>query len=701
LLEIVVEDLPADSISDLAAQLFAKFNQALVENRIPAKKLTSFTTIRRLVVSVEGLPKKQAAQVVEVFGPPQAVAFQPDGKQLTPAGFGYCRAHQIAPKRLDVKEVGKKIVTCYIRTDKGRSTREILIELAPKLLNSLSFNLPMRWGSGEVSFIRPVTSILALLDEKVLPVEFAGVKARPYTFGHPTLSVIAPTSTLRRMAGTALLPTLSPKKIKINSISDYFKTLPKNFVILDAGERVKRLTEKINSFLPAGATYSSESLNKIALTLEYPEASLSRLDLKNISYPEEAAAIIIKNLKCLPLFCSEKKLLSEFIIITDGQITEEITKGFLWVLESRLEDGRFFWQEDVQVTIPEQLDKLNKVIFQATVGSLADYSQALEKIAADFARKLNLEAKEAKILITAAKVAKVDAATSMVREFPEVAGIMAASLLKRSGYLPAVSEVVKEHLLPRYSGDRLPENRLSRILSFSDKMLHLCGLFAAGIEPSGSSDPFGLRRLAQGALEITWKSDFRISLSGAVDAGLAAWGKGAGVREKIIGFLSQRIENGLQARGFRPDVVATTLLGEGDSLTTFPARAAALADFLRKPGGPEEIITFSRVTNILLQAKAKKFPFGWFQAKLLSEEAEKELFSFWISKAEEIDDFFTDENYGAALAKISELNPYINRFFDKVMVMTPDETLRNNRLGLLEQIAGALRKIGDLSKIQI
>jgi len=256
-------------------------------------------------------------------------------------------------------------------------------------------------------------------------------------------------------------------------------------------------------------------------------------------------------------------------------------------------------------------------------------------------------------------------------------------------------------LLPRYSGDRLPENRLSRILSFSDKILHLCGLFAAGIEPSGSSDPFGLRRLAQGALEIAWKTDFRISLSGAVNAGLAAWGKGEGVKEKIIGFLSQRIENGLQARGFRPDVVVTALSGEGDSITAFPARAAALTDFLRKPGGQEEIITFSRVTNILLQAKEKKFSFGWFQMELLSEEAEKELFSFWISKAEEINVFLTDENYGSALAKISELNPYINRFFDKVMVMTPDETLRNNRLGLLEQIACALRKIGDLSKIQI
>ena len=679
MLEVVVEDLPAESIPDLAAQLSEKFNQALIENRIPAEKLTSFTTIRRLVVSVEGLPKKQAAQIVEVAGPPAAVAFQPDGIPL-PAGLGYCRAHKITPKDLKVKDDGKKKVTYYLREEKGRSTREILQELAPKLLSSLSFNLPMRWGSGEVSFIRPVTSILALLDDKVLPVEFAGVKARSYTFGHLTLS---------------------PKKIKISSIPGYFKSVSKNFIILDAGERVRKLTRKIKSFLPDGASYSSEGLNKIALTLEYPEASLSRLDLKNISYPEEAAAIIVENLKCLPLFGPEKKLLPEFIIITDGRITEEITRGFLWVLESRLEDGRFFWQEDVQVTIPEQLAKLNKVIFQAAVGSLADYSQALEKIAADFARKLNLEAGEAEILIAAARVAKVDAATSMVREFPEVAGIMAASLLRRSGYLPVISEVVKEHLLPRYSGDRLPENRLSRILSFSDKMLNLCGLFASGIEPSGSSDPFGLRRLAQGALEIAWKTDFRISLSGAVNAGLAAWGKGDEVKEKVIGFLSQRIENGLQARGFRPDIAAAGLFGEGDSITAFPARAAALTDFLRKPGGPEEIITFSRVTNILLQAKEKKFSFGWFQAKLLSEEAEKELFSFWISKAEEIGAFLTEENYGAALAKISELNPYINRFFDKVMVMTPDETLRNNRLGLLEQIACALRKIGDLNKIQI
>ncbi|MCX5642576.1 MAG: glycine--tRNA ligase subunit beta [Candidatus Omnitrophica bacterium] len=679
LLEVVVEDLPADLIPDLADQLSAKFNQALAENRIPAKKLTSFTTIRRLVVSVSGLPEKQAAQVVEVSGPPAAAAFQPDGKP-TPTGLGYCRAHKITPAELKVKDEGKKKITYYLREDKGRFTREILAELAPKLLDSLSFNLPMRWGGGEVSFIRPVTSILALLDDKILPLEFAGVKARPYTFGHPTLA---------------------PKKIRVNSIPGYFKSSSENFIILDAGERVKKLTRKIESFLPSGASYSPEFLNKIALTLEYPEAALSRLDLKNISYPEEAAAIIIEKLKCLPLFGPGKKLLPEFIIITDGRITKEIIGGFLWVLESRLEDGRFFWQEDVQVTIPEQLDKLHKVIFQAAVGSLADYSQALGKITAAFAQKLNLEAAETEILCAAARVAKVDAATSMVREFPEVAGIMAASLLARSGYPPAVAGVVKEHLLPRYSGDRLPENNLSRILSFSDKMLHLCGLFAAGIEPSGSSDPFGLRRLAQGALEIAWKADFRISLGGAVNDGLAAWGKEEGTREKIIGFLSQRIENGLQSRGFRPDVVAAALSGEGDNITAFPARVIALTDLLRKPGGPEEIVTFSRVTNILLQAQEKKFSFGWFQAELLSEEAEKELFSFWISKAEEIGNFLTEDNYGAALVKISEVSLYINHFFDKVMVMTPDETLRNNRLGLLEQIACALRKIGDLSKIQL
>lgn len=679
LLEVVVEDLPAESIPDLAEQLSAKFTQAFIENRIPAEKLRSLTTIRRLVVSAEGLPKKQPIQVVEVSGPPAAMAFQPDGK-IAPAGLGYCRAHQITPKDLKVKDNGKKKVTYYLRKEKGRSTQDILIELTPKLLNSLSFNLPMRWGSGAVSFIRPVTSILALLNDKILPVEFAGVKARPYTFGHPILS---------------------PQKIKIGSIADYFKSSSNNFITLDAGERVKKLTKKINSFLPAGASYSSESLNKIALTLEYPEAALSQLNLKNISYPEEAAATIVENLKCLPLFGPDKKLLPEFIIITDGRITKEIARGFLWVLESRLEDGRFFWQEDIRVAIPEQLDKLKKIIFQNSIGSLADYNHALEKITVDFARQLHLEAKEAEILITAAKVAKVDAATSMVREFPELAGIMAASLLARSGYLPAVSEVVKEHLLPRYSGDRLPENRLSRILSFSDKILHLCGLFAAGIEPSGSSDPFGLRRLAQGALEIVWKADFRISLSGAVHAGLQAWGKGEETREKIIGFLSQRIENGLQARGFRPDVAATALSGEGDSITAFPARAAALTDLLRKPGGPGEITTFSRVTNILLQAKEKKFSFGWFQAELLSEEAEKELFSFWISREEEIGRFLAKEDYGTALAKISELNPYINRFFDKVMVMAPDETLRNNRLGLLEKIACALRKIGDLNKIQI
>lgn len=682
LLEIGVEDLPAGAIPGFCENLTRSFQNLLEENRLSGE-IEAWVTIRRLVVRAKGLPPKQPDKITEVLGPPASAAFLPNGA-LTQTGLGYCRAHKINPKELKIKEDGKKKVTYYLKKEKGKTAYRLLREMIPSFLASLSFELPMRWGEGEVAFVRPITSILALLEDKVLPVAFAGIKAKPFTFGHPTLGATV---------------------IKVKSPSDYFQVLRKNFVMLNGQERFQRAVEKVNKIKPTGASFSQKVLDQIVQTLEYPQVAKSKIDLKKIPYPKEIAALVIERLKCLPLYDPKGNLLPEFIIITDGQITAEIKKGFHWVLMGRLEDALFFWQEDTRIPVPEHHKKLAKVIFQAGVGTLSDYVRALEAFVDKVASGLKISAEEREELMIAARMAKIDATTSMVREFPEVTGIMAGSLLEKDGgYSRRVCETVKSHHLPRYSGDDLPHERPAQVLSFCDKMMHLCGLFLAGVEPSGSSDPYGLRRLAQGMLEVAWAGNLRLSLNELVSNGLKSWGKeDGGLKKKINDFLYQRLENIFENRGFRPDIVASALYAGNDILTAYPARISALVNFISSPAGTAKVTTFTRITNILVQAREKGIAFSSqeVQPQLFTEEAEKELFRAWNIRAARIENFLEAEQFEKALGELSELDPFINRFFDKVLVMAPDEGLRRNRLALLDKIASVLFLIGDLRRIQI
>ena len=676
LLEIGLEDLPAGVIGPLARDAETEFSRLLLEYRLNPESIRVFTTIRRLTVHATGLPEKQADRVIEVAGPPAAKAFKPDGT-LTPAGEGYCRAQRIKPADLQVRENDKKRVTFYRREEPGRTGQEILPEIARQTLEALSVGKMMRWGENAAPFIRPVTSLLCFLDKQALPLEFGGVKSASHTFGHPTLS-----------AG----------EIEIDSIPGYFQALEKNHVILDQDKRKQKLVEQISGFLPAGASFSSANLAAASRTLEFPECALSRLDIAGVPYPLEVVANIVEGLKCLPLYGKDNQLLPEFVILADGRVTPEIKEGFHWVLESRMEDAGFFWQEDTRLPVQARRSNLGKIIFQNELGSLDAYSLRLTGLAAKFARNLNLQQAEIEDLQRAADLAKFDLTTSTVREFPDLAGIMGAALLKRDGLPESVCRPVAEHLLPRYPGDSLPESRLGQLLSFSDKVLHLSGLLVSGIEPSGSADPFGLRRLAQGLLEVAWKAGFRFPLKDTAEAALAAWEKTSGANPAA--FLRQRIENILENQGFKPDIVGAALDAEGDSITAFPLRCEALAEFIKQPEGVSDITMFSRVTNIVTQAKSKGLAFAGFQPALLSEDAEKELASAWNGIKTEVYKLLAAENYRQGLAKIAELGPQVNRFFDKVMVMAENPEVRGNRLGLLSEISQALRRIGALNRIQ-
>lgn len=684
LLEAGTEDLPSSVLDNLSAQLSEAFSRLSAEYRIAGGRVRTFVTVRRLVLLAEDIPDRQADLVTEVSGPPARVAFGPDGA-ITEAGRGYCRAHGVRPAELKTRRTGDRENVYYLKKQKGSVTRKLLPEIVPRLFAGLSYPLPMRWGSGSGPFIRPLTHLLCLGGDRTVTVEFAGTRSRPFTAGHPTLS---------------------PGKIAVKSIDGYFETLEENSVRLDAADRLAVLTGEVRDALPAGADFNPDDLAGLSRALEFPRCRPGDFDLSGIEFPPEAVSLVIRNLKCLPLHekAGPGRVMPQFMIITDGRINDEIEAGFRRVLENRLEDARFFWEEDRAVSLEERLSLQERVVFQAGVGTMADYTRALTALASWSAAAAGLEPGEAEIVSASAALARLDITTSMVREFPELAGAVAAGLLEKAGHPENVCRAVREHQYPRFPGDRRPETPAGTILSFSDKLLGLCGLFTAGAEATGTSDPYGLRRLAAGLLETAWECGLRLSLAESVAAAFRAWGRPNPEDGEIVGrvvlFLRQRMENMLCARKFRSDLVSAALAAEGDRLGDYPARCRALDRFLSGPGGQDEIITFSRVTNIVAQAAEKGLSGFDFDPRLLQEEAEHNLFRDWRRSRPAIADGMDGGRYEEALASFSRLCPAVNRFFEDVLVMAPEEPVRNNRLAMLESIAAQLRRAGDITKIQ-
>lgn len=683
LLEVGTEDLPAAVIAGWPGRLAADFRRLAAARRLDGGRVSAFVTARRLVLLAEALPERQADLVSEISGPPVRVAFRPDGSP-SPAGLGYCRAHGIAPTRLQTRQTDKGEQVYYLKKEKGGPARQLLPDLLGELLAGLPCPLPMRWGNGGHAFVRPVTSLLCLLDDRLLPLAFAGVRARRFTLGHPTLA---------------------PGRVKVTGIDDYFRSLAAAHVQLDRAARRETLARDVRAAMPPGCTHDQADLEAAVETLEKPAALKSPLALENVNFPDEAVALIIRKLRCLPLYTAAGRIAPEFFIVTDGRRSPEIEAGFRWVVGNRLEDARFFWSEDSRLEPGEHIARQEQAVFQAGVGTMGDYGRALAALAETLGARAGLDEPTRATLARAAGLAKMDLATSTVREFPELAGVAGAGLLAAAGEAEPVCRAVREHARPRFPGDAIPATAAGQILSLADKALALCGLFLAGAEPSGTSDPYGLRRLAGGLLETAWQGDLRLSAAETLAAAFGAWGRAGEARgeagARAASFLGQRQENILGARGFRHDVVAAALGAAGDSLSAPPRRCAALQDCLADPEGPAALVTLSRVNNIVTQARQKELGAGVFRAENLREAAESALWKAWNGKAPAIDRALADEDFAGALALFRALGPAINLFFDQVLVMAPEETLRDNRLALLARLAATLARIGDISLIKV
>lgn len=677
-LEVRVEDMPSAVLENLPGLLSRAAARLLDEARLAPASLEALVTARRIALVADGLPEKQPEREIEVSGPPRRVAFNPDGS-LAPAGQGYCRAQGIEPGELLFRVEGKRESVYFLRKEPGRPAAELLPGLLGSLLADLPWPLPMRWGREKTPFIRPVTGILCLLDDRLLPVSFAGRRARAVSRGHPTLS---------------------PASFPVGSAADWRPELEARSVILDPAARCAALETAVQA-LAGEAVFDRQALAGLSRSLEYPACAACALDLSGVEYPPEIVASVISNLRCLPLYRPDGTLEPRFVIVAEGQVTPEIERGFLWVLENRMADARFFWAEDRHLSLEDLGGRLGQVVFQAGVGTMADYQEALGRLVVELGRSAGLPPGELGLLPAAAGFAKVDLTTSMVREFPEIAGVYAARLAGLAGVPGPVCRLVREHHLPRFPGDRVPGDRLACVLALADKSLALAGLFLSGAEVTGTSDPYGLRRLAQGVADLAWAGRLRLSLAGVASSALAAWGCADRDRAaRLAAFLRQRLENTLVGRGVRADIAAAALGAGDDTLGFLIARARAIEGFLARPGGPEALTAFSRVTNIVAQAGEKGVSFGPFRAGLCRPGAEKDFYDAWCLEKPAVVEALEGGNFELALEILARLRGPVDRFFDEVLVMDPDAEVRANRLGLLADIAGRLLGVGDLRKVR-
>jgi glycyl-tRNA synthetase beta chain len=682
LLEINTEEMPARHVKAGLSQLKDKIEKELQSNHISCLSIETQGTCRRLVVVGDFAPKQEDSEEV-VIGPPKAVAFAADGSP-TQAAAGFARSQNTEVGRLEVFTTPRGEYVGLKKTTKGRPTSEILAAALPMIITSLSFPKMMRWGEVNLRFSRPIKRILCLWGGKPLPFSIEGLTAGGQTSGHKLHS---------------------PRAFKVISVREYISGLKKNRVILSADVRKSMILKQIEKRLrPLQAQLypDDELLEKLTYDVEYPYVFLGEFPHAYLRLPLEVLSAAMREGQKLFSVIREGRQIPYFLGVADalGDRKSLIRRGNERVLKARLEDARFFWEQDLKVPLAERAMGLKQVMFQEKLGHYGDKSARLRQLVAYLSDRLD-EKKHKKEALQAAELCKVDLLTDMVREFPSLQGKMGGLYAREEEYPPPVSEAIYEHYQPVGLEDPLPSSNAGALLSIADRIDSIVGVVGIGIQVTGSSDPFGLRRQAHGICRIALDRKIHFSFDDLVEKAISSYG---GILEKskqeIIelcrAFFGQRLRFIYEGYGYRYDLVGAALGAGLDSLYFSYLRLKALVALQKSPHFEPFILMAKRVNNIL-----RGLPPHPFNPDLLIEKQEKELWSsFSIIKENTLPliaagDFFKAQNI------ILRLQSPLGDFFDKVLVMAEDRKIRQNRLALLQAISRLLLEIADFSQVVV
>lgn len=679
LFEIGTEEIPARFMAGVLSQFESIAKNKFSELRIGHGEIKVVGTPRRLVLVVRSLVEMQADKSSENKGPSTKIAFDENGNP-SKAAQGFARGQGVDANQLVVKD---GYVYAMVH-EVGKPAKELLPTLLRELMDSLNFPKNMRWADLDRRFVRPIRWLVALFGNEIIPFTVAEVATSNLTRGHRFLS---------------------KGELVVNSVDEYFAALEKNYVMVDQEIRRKVIrdqVEKIAISQGGTATIDEDLLEEVVYLVEYPTALYGQFEEKYLSLPPEAVITPMReHQRYFPVFSKEGKLLPVFITVRNGnsQHVDIVRHGNERVLKARLADASFFFEEDKKIKLIDRLDKLKTIVFQEGLGSIHDKVIRMERLAVTIAESVGIAATRFPVIGRSAKLAKVDLVTGMVCEFTELQGIMGREYALLNGEQPEVAQAIFEHYLPRFAGDILPKYAIGRVISIADKLDNIVATFSRGLIPTGSQDPYALRRQALGIVNILIDGKYHVSLNSMLAKtmdllDISNEKRRESLLVEIQEFFKLRIKNVLSDESVRYDVIdAVMAVGSNDVYDTW-LRAKALA----LDGGSSEMYkavqAFTRAANLVKHATGEVI-----QESLFTVDEEHNLYREYKLADQAVQTLIDTKNYSGVIAVMKKMTQPIDAFFGAVMVMVEDTAVRNNRLALLKAITDLTVKMADLSKI--
>ncbi|MBR0260551.1 MAG: glycine--tRNA ligase subunit beta [Selenomonadaceae bacterium] len=687
LMEIGTEEIPAHAMPGILNQLKTLAEKSLTEARIEFGEIKTLGTPRRLSLLVSDVATNQADVEEEKRGPSAKIAFDKDGKP-SKAAIGFARGQKVKPEDLITRD---GYVYAVIR-EQGKSSAEIFKTLLPKIICDLNFPNNMRWGDLDFKFIRPLRWIVALFDDEIIPFEVANVTSGKISRGHRFLTI--------RNEELGIRNGLNRGEFEIAKAEDYIADCEKNFVIVDQNQRRDMIAKQINEVAAnknGVAEITDDLLEEVLYLVEYPTALAGEFETKYLKLPAEAVITPMRDhQRYFPVKTADGKLLPLFITIRNGgkDYLDIVQHGNERVLKARLEDAQFFFNEDRKKSLEAHREKLKTVVFQEGLGTVYEKTERLVKLVEKISAMVDVEASNS---IRAAKLSKADLVTGMVTEFTELQGIMGREYAKLDGEAAEVCAAIDEHYMPRFAGDAQPKTTAGKILSLADKIDNIVATFSRGLVPTGSQDPFALRRQALGIVNLLSGARWSLSIREVVELAMDLLkitdkvGREK-IQQEVADFMRLRVKNVLSS-STRYDVI-DAVLDDVDDIFAVTLKAAAVEQFLKTPDSTKNVQSFVRVGNLAKKAESTEL-----NAELFTLDAEKVLYGAFAAIKVATDELVDKKDFFGALDVLKKLSTPIDSFFDSVMVMDEDLTIRKNRLALLKSIDNLFAKIADFGKI--
>ena len=686
LLEVGAEEIPAGYIVPALEAMAANLKKKLSSARITHGQARFYGTPRHLAVLIEDVATRQKTVTSEVQGPPEKVAFDADGNP-TVASQKFAEKVGLDVSKLKVKTTQKGAYVYAKVVERGLTTRTILKQILPEVILSTPFPKTMRWADLDISFARPIHSVLALLGPQVVSFQVGNIKSGRTTFGHSFMH---------------------PKKIKISDPAEYIQKLAHVDVMVDIETRKQATAREIKA---AAATVGGnvlrddELLDIVTNLVEYPVATAGRFDDDFLNIPEEILITAMReHQKYFAVVDDAGKLMPYFIAVNNTRTKDLslVAKGHERVLRARLADAQFFYQSDEKVLFDPWNERLKGVLFQAELGTMAEKVARVKSIAGEIAASVSSDIGFQNRVVRAAELCKADLVSQVVVEFPKLQGVMGRVYAKVATEPEDVAAAIEEHYRPTYSGGRLPETITGAVLAIADKLDSICGCFAVGLIPTGASDPYALRRQGIGIINIMLNMNFSISLKQMIAQALQPFADKAQssidvIATDILTFLKNRVSRQLVDEGFSKDVIAAIISTGADRVPDVWSRVKALQDLKGAPDFEPLAVAFKRVVNII--RKAEDVRDAAVDEALFQHATEKELLTAFKAVQQDALDHLNSGHFEAGLVAIASLRDSVDAFFDGVLVMAEEVDIRRNRLALLGAIAGLFNKFADFSKI--